>query len=134
MSCLVNSDCIPFRGSRSPKGYGRKNIGGRVQLAHRLAWEQTHGPIPSGMFVLHHCDNPPCTNVDHLYLGTHTENMADARHRGTRLQKLTLQQVQQIEESTNSPNTLARRYGVSRRRIRQIKQGAKQPPTKEPTP
>ena len=53
----------------------------RSWLAHRWAWTQAHGPIPEGMLVLHHCDNPECWNVDHLYLGTHTDNAIDRSKR-----------------------------------------------------
>jgi hypothetical protein len=49
---------------------------------HRFAWELAYGPIPDGLWVLHHCDNPPCVNIDHLYLGTVKDNTADMMRRG----------------------------------------------------
>ena len=49
---------------------------------HRVAWMLTHGPIPKGMEVMHICDNPPCGNPSHLRLGTHADNMRDARNKG----------------------------------------------------
>jgi hypothetical protein len=65
-------------------GYGKKwdPIRKAVVYANRWAWEQKHGKIPNGMMVLHHCDNPPCINVDHLYLGTQKDNMRDRKERG----------------------------------------------------
>ena len=73
-----DTGCIEFLGANS-KGYGNLRIERRSQLTHRLAWEVEHGPIPDGLNVLHKCDNPPCMNTDHLYLGTQSENTRD-RH------------------------------------------------------
>jgi len=49
---------------------------------HRVAWELTSGPIPDGMQVLHACDNPPCFNPEHLFLGTRSDNMVDMVSKG----------------------------------------------------
>jgi len=71
--------CIEFEGSKCPDGYGRV-VGG--ESAHRVAWVKAKGPIPEGMQVLHGCDNPPCWNVEHLFLGTHQDNMRDRNAKG----------------------------------------------------
>lgn len=63
-------------------GYGNLRMGKGKILAHRHAYQLTYGPIPSGMDVCHRCDNPPCCRPDHLFLGTHAENMADMVAKG----------------------------------------------------
>jgi hypothetical protein len=74
--------CIEWTGARDRYGYGMRRWNGRTTRAHRVAWEQANGPIPAGLSVLHRCDNPPCINVDHLYAGTHQDNMRDRGLRG----------------------------------------------------
>lgn len=64
-------------------GYGQFHpTDTRVMKAHRFSWELHYGPIPAGLWVLHRCDTPPCVRPDHLFLGTHADNMADARAKG----------------------------------------------------
>lgn len=59
------------------------HTGARWVKAHRIAWEVEHGePIPDGEFILHHCDNPPCCNPAHLYLGSKRDNARDRTGRG----------------------------------------------------
>lgn len=83
---IMPSGCLEWTGAKKRYGYGTISDlsgSGRKNLpTHRLAWELTYGPIPDGLFICHRCDNPPCCNPDHLFLGTHTENMADMRSKG----------------------------------------------------
>lgn len=75
--------CWVFTGHRNSRdGYGRIGVGARVWLAHRMAWTLEHGPIPDGLFVLHHCDNPPCVRPDHLFLGNDSDNRWDMVMKG----------------------------------------------------
>lgn len=79
---ITTSGCVEWTGYRLISGYGRINIGGKTKMSHRVAWELTNGPIPDGMLVLHSCDNPPCCNIEHLWLGTQKENMSDMIKKG----------------------------------------------------
>jgi hypothetical protein len=61
-------------------GLGRRHSG--RALAHRAAWEQANGPVPTGLCVLHRCDTPRCCRVDHLFLGTMADNTHDCIAKG----------------------------------------------------
>lgn len=99
--------------------------------AHRFSWELANGPIPDGLWVLHHCDVPHCVNPDHLFLGDHTANMRDASVKG-RLhvahtsRQLTPQDRLDIFHAPRERGTgvvLARRYGVTKTCISLIRRG-----------
>lgn len=74
--------CWEWTKARMPFGYGQINDRGKVLYAHRVSWEIHNGPIPKGLHVCHHCDNPPCVRPDHLFLGTARDNINDALHKG----------------------------------------------------
>jgi hypothetical protein len=78
------SGCIEWQGTKHPQGYGvaPKFIGEPDEpRAHRKSWVMAHGEIPEGLLVLHKCDNPPCVNPDHLFLGTDLDNAQDMRNK-----------------------------------------------------
>jgi hypothetical protein len=128
--------CWLWTGSRNDRGYGNFNNNGRTVQAHRLSYELAMGPIPKGMNVCHRCDSPGCVNPDHLFLGTHLDNMRDRDAKGRRVAprgeangfaKLTEAQVIEIREryipyKVSLPR-LAREYGVHHSTIYDIVRG-----------
>lgn len=79
----VTDGCWEWTGPRyKAGGYGRLRLAGRQVRAHRVAWELLHGPVPDGLNVCHHCDNPPCVRPDHLFLGTDKDNADDRDAKG----------------------------------------------------
>ena len=77
--------CIEWMGARDKNGYGRiKPFNKKRMRVHRYSYERFIGPIPEGMFVCHHCDNPPCVNPKHLFLGTNIDNILDSSKKGRR--------------------------------------------------
>lgn len=76
-------DCWTWTGKRNASGYGVAKWLGKWVGTHRIAWMIANAAtIPQGMFICHHCDNPPCCRPDHLYLGTPAQNTQDAYDRG----------------------------------------------------
>lgn len=75
-------DCLIWIGARDRDGYGRPSISNVRVLAHRLSWWLAHGEIPLGLHVLHRCDQPSCVHIEHLFLGTHEENIRDRENKG----------------------------------------------------
>jgi len=73
--------CWEWQNARDKDGYGVYSEHNEKVIAHRFAYKKFVGEIPDGAFVLHNCDNPPCVNPEHLRVGTHEDNMQDAKER-----------------------------------------------------
>lgn len=84
VSIKGEDECWDWLASLSSVGYGAFSIKNIQYSSHRIAWEFTNGKIPEGKLVLHKCDNRKCCNPNHLYIGTHSDNICDAitRNRG----------------------------------------------------
>lgn len=128
------SECWLWPGKKASDGYGRvwTRAHGFV-LAHRLAYTVWREPIPDGLRICHHCDNPPCCNPSHLFVGTQLRNIRDmvakGRQRGARgsrnkNSKLTEDLVRQIRRRLadgESTTAIGRSLGLHRNTIWHIK-------------
>lgn len=74
--------CWEWTGAKWRAGYGMLLRDGRLDGAHRVSWAIHFGPIPEGLWVLHHCDNASCVRPDHLFLGSARDNSRDAMAKG----------------------------------------------------
>jgi hypothetical protein len=127
------NECWEWTKSCHRDGHGQWHPkDGETESTHRAAWRLMKGPIPFGLQVLHKCDNPPCCNPDHLFLGTATDNANDMWSKGRgrpgrkigeehRSCKLTEAQVIEIRASTERNADIARRFNVSKNTIGAIK-------------
>lgn len=130
--------CWLWTGATTDKGYGLFWLNGRAEKAHRVAWMLKHGPLDEEIDVLHTCDVPACVNNEaHLWLGTHSDNMADMYAKGRRDHrkiageknggaKLTGAQVVEIKTQLAAGMTqrgLARNYDVDHATIGRIAHG-----------
>jgi hypothetical protein len=130
--------CWLWTGAKKEWGYGVIGRGRNIDLlerAHRASWILNRGPIPKGMWVLHRCDNPPCVNPDHLWLGTRQDNtddmMSKKRNRPPKLKgvdhgmnKLSESQVLRIREMWSrgrlTQKAIAFRFGIDHTSVHQI--------------
>lgn len=74
--------CWEWTGMRDKDGYGVAKVNGIQGRAHRVSWSAHREPVPRGLWVLHHCDNPPCCNPDHLFVGNASDNNFDTHRKG----------------------------------------------------
>lgn len=121
------NSCWEWNGTRNDRGYGKLYYRNRQYRAHRVSYELHHGSIPDGVDICHKCDNPPCVNPNHLFVGTRQVNVNDMVAKGRDLHgerahhaKLREQDIIEIRAlcAAGIPQKeVAERFGVIRRTI-----------------
>lgn len=124
---LKESGCIEWTRAKRSHGYGAVRLERKSHGAHRVAFFLKNGSFPAKSEICHRCDNPPCCNPDHLFIGTHLENMRDmfSKNRRTSAKgekhaaaKLTEHQVVELRaryaNNEGSMEALGRDYGITR--------------------
>jgi len=124
--------CKEVTGARDRAGYSRQRSGGKIVYSHRLVWEWLNGPIPNGMYICHHCDNPSCVNPSHLFIGTPTDNQQDcvrkgrkvvrrgAAHPNSKLTTFKVEAIRRYAEQGVKQKYLALEFGVTQQVISKI--------------
>jgi hypothetical protein len=78
----VGTPCWVWTAGTASYGYGHFRIGSKLIYTHRYSWELVNGAVPDGLMVCHKCDNSPCVNPNHLFLGTNSDNQRDSIEKG----------------------------------------------------
>ena len=136
-SVYKSDGCWLWTGHVNGSGYGLIRWRGRQSLAHRISFELHRGPVPLGLFVLHRCDEPPCVNPDHLYVGTKADNARDMMERGrdfrphmagetngtARLTNAQAAQIRRLRPRGRAAHAMAAELGVHVATIRRVVAG-----------
>jgi len=131
--------CWPWTGHRNSKGYGSTHIWSdgkwRTVGAHRVAYTLERGPIAAGLQVCHVCDNPPCCNPAHHFLGTVRDNSRDMAAKGrtgtapgmastrARLTDADVREIRRLRSEGMGVVAIGQRFGIHSARVSMIARG-----------
>lgn len=115
-------ECWPWLAACVKDGYGGLKVYGKTVQAHRFSWELAHGcKIPEGKLVQHSCDNPPCCNPKHLFLGTDKTNAMDMvrkdRHGMIKLTSATVIKIRTLYREGKKVSQLSVMFDTPRQTI-----------------
>lgn len=135
----MSGDCWEWKAGCFSNGYGQFRIGKKKYRTHKLIFETINGPVPLGMFVCHHCDNPKCVRPSHLFLGTPKDNSADRDEKGrgacnlkpqqgikngcSKLKPNQVIQIRSLFDSGAFPSQIAKAFKISKSQVRNIGHG-----------
>lgn len=129
-NCFEHKNCWCWTGGTYSNGYGTFHFKGKQTGAHRVSWELTNGTIPKGFLILHKCDNRLCVNPNHLFLGSHKDNMQDCikKRRFVRGENhihaaFSQDEVNFIRSSNLKQHELAKYFGVVQQTISRVIRG-----------
>ena len=118
----IDTECWIYTKCISTTGYGRIQINRKFVFAHRFSYQLHFGDIPDGMFICHHCDNPPCCNPSHLFLGTSSDNSNDMaakfrndkgeEHWNNKLNQTQVLEIKSLLKNGESVSNIANTYNV----------------------
>lgn len=124
--------CWEWTAKANSKGYGTIRVGGKTTIASRFSYALVNGPIPEGLIICHKCDNPPCVNPSHLFLGTHLDNCIDkyikkrnvnVKGEKSGMSKITREQADMIRVSKESLRELGKKLGMTYGNVGKIRRG-----------
>lgn len=126
-------ECWSWMAGKDGKGYGSFFVGTANYIAPRVSWAIHHGEIPNGLGVLHTCDNPPCVNPNHLFLGTQKDNNEDRENKGrgsfgskhgmSILKESDIKEIRELMKNGVSQEEIAKKFKVDRTTISAVKRG-----------
>lgn len=106
-----NNECWNWIGCLNHDGYGEIKINYKKYLVHRVVYELIYDSIPDGLLVLHKCNNPSCCNSNHLYIGTHEDNMKQMTKDLRQAYKLSPKNILEIRNLYSTGNYSQRKLG-----------------------